>query len=175
MIGCVRLRFRLHWNYTVTPISFVITRTFHVFHRSLISFFLSSILILASSFLLLSFLLLSFSPPQAVKCITCSNSLCLFTDDVESDSEEASGQNGESDFVSSLLFKLSVVVSFTFMCVCVCVSPPSVTRWWSSPGALCGTSQMRHQTTVRCSSTVVGWVSSWNAWRSEHECRRYHL
>lgn len=62
----------------------------------------------------------SFSPPQAVKCITCSNSLCLFTDDVESDSEEASGQNGESDFVSSLLFKLSVVVSFTFMCVCVC-------------------------------------------------------
>lgn len=120
-------------------------------------FFLSSILILSSSFLLLSFLLLSFSPPQAVKCITCSNSLCLFTDDVESDSEEASGQNGESDFVSSLLFKLSVVVSFTFMCVCVFPHPV-----WPGDGVLLERSVEHHRWDIRQLSDVpqLSWDGS---------------
>lgn len=38
-------------------------------------------------------------------------------------------------------------------------------RLWSSPGAHCGTSLTRLQTTVRCSSTVGAWASSWTAWR----------
>lgn len=44
----------------------------------------------------------------------------------------------------------------------------SVTRWWSFPGVLCGTSLMRRPTTVRCSSTAGAWVSFWIVYRWVH-------
>lgn len=41
----------------------------------------------------------------------------------------------------------------------------SVTRWWSFLGALCGTSLMKHPTTVRCFSTVRAWIFFWSVCR----------